>query len=999
MKAFIKRMVSGICAAAMSLSSVSPAVVVFSVESGTQAPAETASAADTAGQVSSSETSAPAAADGTAGESGSQSSVDAAAPAPGTTPESIGSDGSDSLTDTTQTDISYTVTSYCGFISMTPEDPAAWSGSVLDIYIPSDDSMIVLDTLGFFAADGISHALDISVVSAPDTANGEELALYGVKNNELSETPLISRAKAGDKVRVRSDETEGAALVKLPPLSRELTGSVADCTVTAKGTFPQNGVFGVTSLTETYLMGAVEKNELIHPVTELLFGFNTRVNLGVAEFVPAEGESVEISLTAPAVDEAAARGDLLRILAIEDDGSISEIPAFVSEGTLSFTAPHFSAFAVVSDRTAFTVETETEGVGFAVSCGGDSGIPRDAVLTAIPVSGEGYYSNMLSALGWTEEEHIYYNSFFELSLSQGGEKLVPKTPVTVNITFDDTVENKQGLKAVLPGGGSCTAPECRVSEEGVLSFEAADLSVVGVLGAMHKVAEESSEVVEVAVYSLEEQGSTVAVENSASVSAAEEGIETVVAYEFSSREDSVTEAAAEINERESISIYTVENNMPDKVIVEDITGTDELYTLDDSVTAIAVVRDTGLRRQNFELYPDAQDPGRTVTLDGMMPREAAASAVDVTDTLSENGDEGEVRLAAYDITITEGDKEYQPVEGKPISVEITDPRITAGEDIALRHILSDGSFEYIYDLVVEEGRASFEAKGFSVYEIVVPPEPKEKHTDALEISELTSETGFYLYNKLNSDRYFRNCISTGDSNLIAKTNALTEASLWYFENTGSGENKFYLYTYQDEVNKTGKVYMSMNNSGKMSLKEEPDSEFTVEIYGEKGKFYIYHKKYGINQFGGENGKGFGGWDGKDNGSKISARYPDRITEDPQNLDGLEFGLVLYKGTTIDIISVRAEQVTDNKGVTRLKGQKLGIMNDPLNPGKPVFTTGSDYDSVSIWRFTAVPGTEGYYITSETADGVKYMSTPRMTAQKTVTTNFRIPTQADILPRR
>ena len=914
--------------------------------------------------------------------------MDAAALAPGTTPESIGSDGSDSLTDTTQTDISDTVTSYCGYISMTPEDPAAWTGSVLDIYIPSDESMIVLDTLGFFAADGISHALDISVVSAPDTANGEELALYGVKNNELSETPLISRAKAGDKVRVRSDETEGAALVKLPPLSRELTGSVADCTVTAKGTFPQNGVFGVTSLTETYLMGAVEKNELIHPVTELLFGFDTRVNLGVAEFVPAEGKSVEISLTAPAVDEAAARGDLLRILAIEDDGSISEIPAFVSEGTLSFTAPHFSAFAVVSDRTAFTVETETEGVGFAVSCGGDSGIPRDAVLTAIPVSGEGYYSSVLSALGWTEEEHIYYNSFFELSLSQGGEKLVPKTPVTVNITFDDTVENKQGLKAVLPGGGSCTAPECRVSEEGVLSFEAADLSVVGVLGAMHKVAEESSEVVEVAVYSLEEQGSTVAVENSASVSAAEEGIETVVAYEFSSRESSITEAAAEnaaltadgsvgaeINERESISIYTVENNMPDKVIVEDITGTDELYTLDDSVTAIAVVRDTGLRRQNFELYPDAQDPGRTVTLDGMMPKEAAASAVDVTDTLSENGDEGEVRLAAYDITITEGDKEYQPVEGKPISVEITDPRITAGEDIALRHILSDGSFEYIYDLVVEEGRVSFEAKGFSVYEIVVPPEPKDIPDDrinAQELSELTSPTGFYLsITKDGKTYYFANEIV--NTNYIKKVQD-TRNTLWYFEKLDSG--KYHIYTIKDDV----RYYMQMIPNGSMDgwMRLPPDiadaTDFDVSLWkNTEGVFYISYDGRGLNMHGGVSGKGFAGYKKSDDiGAKVVARYPDRITEDPQNLDGLEFGLVLYRGTTSDIISVRAEQVTDNKGVTRLKGQKLGIMSDPLDPGKPVFTTGSDYDSVSIWKFTAVPGTEGYYITSETAEGTKYM---------------------------
>ncbi|MBQ7266393.1 MAG: hypothetical protein IJS61_09880, partial [Firmicutes bacterium] len=65
------------------------------------------------------------------------------------------------------------------------------------------------------------------------------------------------------------------------------------------------------------------------------------------------------------------------------------------------------------------------------------------------------------------------------------------------------------------------------------------------------------------------------------------------------------------------------------------------------------------RRLNFELEPKE---GASVVLEGLMPKNAQAEAVDVTDDCGEN------TIAAYDITITNNGSEYQPGEERPVSV-------------------------------------------------------------------------------------------------------------------------------------------------------------------------------------------------------------------------------------------------------------------------------------------------------------------------------------------
>ena len=70
---------------------------------------------------------------------------------------------------------------------------------------------------------------------------------------------------------------------------------------------------------------------------------------------------------------------------------------------------------------------------------------------------------------------------------------------------------------------------------------------------------------------------------------------------------------------------------------------------------------------SFELYPEDETTEKSVILNGIMPKDASV-------------------LAAYDITITDGESEYQPDEDKPIQVVINDPILSEDNSFELLHI-------------------------------------------------------------------------------------------------------------------------------------------------------------------------------------------------------------------------------------------------------------------------------------------------------------------------
>ena len=186
-----------------------------------------------------------------------------------------------------------------------------------------------------------------------------------------------------------------------------------------------------------------------------------------------------------------------------------------------------------------------------------------------------------------------------------------------------------------------------------------------------------------------------------------------------------------------------------------------------SVTTNAVV-ETYLE-QSLEVYPDRQNNEKYITLNGIMPENASAEAVDVTSEYSEgfpiasdkndNTQSAEL-LAAYDISITGKKGDFQPIDDSPILVEIVDPKIASDCVTQLWHIKDDGEYEQVYDFTIEDGKISFYATGFSVYAIVNASEP-ERVTSADALTSSRAEAGFYLF-------YHENIYFSSDINRLPR---------------------------------------------------------------------------------------------------------------------------------------------------------------------------------------------------------------------------------------
>ena len=207
------------------------------------------------------------------------------------------------------------------------------------------------------------------------------------------------------------------------------------------------------------------------------------------------------------------------------------------------------------------------------------------------------------------------------------------------------------------------------------------------------------------------------------------------------------------------------------------------------------VREDGFCVQSIEVRPEGEESDKRVVLEGLMPENVTAEAVDVTEERDSNV------IAAYDITLTDGEDEFQPEKGNPISVEISDERISAdNENLQLWHILDDGTRVRVLDFTVEDGKISFAATGFSVYEIVDAPAPFTP--DPQDISDLSgftgadSDKGFYFYYLSDGKKnYFTN--SDNGSGCLTEKASVLDASIWYTQKVETNESyyKCYFYTF------------------------------------------------------------------------------------------------------------------------------------------------------------------------------------------------------------
>lgn len=395
-----------------------------------------------------------------------------------------------------------------------------------------------------------------------------------------------------------------------------------------------------------------------------------------------------------------------------------------------------------------------------------------------------------------------------------------------------------------------------------------------------------------------------------------------------------------------------------------------------------------LCQTTLSLFPNGESSETVVTLDGLMPQGATAEAVDVTAdytadvyTNERNAAYTEAQevslLAAYDITISDGKKEYQPDESSPITVTISHAQITAASSIQIWHILDDSSREQITEFTLLDGAVSFSAEGFSIYEIVEVSEPEEIIlTNAQTLSDLDGNPFYMSILKSGTGSYwFMNYINGDTPPSIAKTLNQNSAAVWYFEQVGETGNQYRLYTYVEGV----KTYAAMtirNFSGRlrgaMSLTTDstvPETVFDVTLFnGNNGAFYIAREGYGLNLVSNGTGPGFAGWKNEtDVGSKVVLTNVPQTADDPAELNGKSYGLMVFPSADGDSVGA-AMMSGQGSSAGRRKAQQVNVRSNPMTLGELYVPKDSD---ITMWTFHNISGNQ-YYITAEVDGSTKYL---------------------------
>ena len=531
---------------------------------------------------------------------------------------------------------------------------------------------------------------------------------------------------------------------------------------------------------------------------------------------------------------------------------------------------------------------------------------------------------------------------------------------------------------------------------------------------LYEVMSESTDTAEVTVFSSsDDSGIEVATDTDAEVSA-EEGLEVLENYTISDREEDSDETlwvkadpdeSVSLQPEESMAIYSVEDDEIDDVIIEDIAEADDPCEIEDDVTGLALVKDSGYRHLSFAIDPETGDSysdvedilgAKSVSLDGMMPKNAIAEAVDVTEMYSdaeaasltdaETASSESSIIAAYDITIKDGEDEYQPSANRPIAVAITDPVITTDSNLRVFHIKDDGEKEEITDFSVEDGRVSFSAVGFSVYEIVddvVAP------SDNAFFDAIAAQGGEGFYVSLNAantgtDTYYftgdtKADVGNTDRTGLVITDKVTSqpsnAVKLYFERpSGANANQFNIYIKDGDVKKYIRMFRkSTFDASRSALEYGAEADATLFTLAKNGNnqvqvsakldkegednkthYWVRNTKY--------NKIAIVGYAANNDTSMVWLNI-NGVTIDSLNIDGKTYGLMNYTGGTHGYALM-----ADEDNVHSLV--ELVTHKSAAGGGNILYV--DEGSEVTRWTFhSTVSG--GYTLSGDTVNGTKYLA--------------------------
>ena len=221
---------------------------------------------------------------------------------------------------------------------------------------------------------------------------------------------------------------------------------------------------------------------------------------------------------------------------------------------------------------------------------------------------------------------------------------------------------------------------------------------------------------------------------------------------------------------------------------------------------------------------------------------------------AKNNEIGFARFFDIEILSPEGEK-VEPAASVTVRIRLAD--IPEEEDFwQIVHFGEEGT--ELIQPAREEEQLQFEAASFSVYGAITAPAPTGVN-DLNGRSFTLNIGGNYLTNQTLNENPTK----------IGKTNNADNAAVWNFESTGNG-NEFRIYTMVDGA----KQYLEMTRvNGQSANAALSSSPSTVNVrQNNDGSYTIYKNingtNYYLNQYGGNSGSGYAGWNGDDNNNHM-----------------------------------------------------------------------------------------------------------------------------------
>ncbi|MBR3403636.1 MAG: Ig-like domain-containing protein [Parasporobacterium sp.] len=732
-----------------------------------------------------------------------------------------------------------------------------------------------------------------------------------------------------------------------------------------------------------------------------------------AEGIPWQPEenTVQVHIVDPELSRI--NNEELTIYGLEDESSEAQLSetAQIEENEVVVDAGKSSI--VVIAQQLLEKEITIDGVSYKVTVAYDTtaGIPDGAELSVTDVSedSEAYYLEQAAdILGWREQDSVFYAKVLDIRILYEGEEIQPLTPVTVSVELQDIEETEvtaseaiQALEVVHfheeEDRTEVLAPESTAFAKDAacdVSFETDGFSTFVIAGVFRSLQSWTTDVADVCIQSLDKTLTLNMEAAAADETVLVKGQELLEAYTIndpeglqpiigSVRANVTLDEELTLEELEHIDVYSIRDGALQEMISDTLEPGAQTSVSLNETEGFALVKDTGLREMTLVSEPEI---GQSIVLEGMMPLEAAlqAAAVEelpqVQEAEEEPADTDETLLCAYDISIINSGEKFQPKEGEPIRVEITNDAIgqaiEAGRRLHVWHITDDGEREEITEFAVEGSTVRFEAEGFSAYAIVQGPAAISlgwHRVNSVEEFESKMSTGLYVGH--SDGFYFTNTMYNVNSSRtgIKKTQPAepspgANAAPYYFEKDENG--KYYAYCFDPSNIK--KYVKQLDNSLSLVSDKSQASAFTIEkVSTTDYKWTVLGTGYYWNQQGNASGKGFAAWYENNDGSKLQFWYQDTISSDPYDLDGKTYGLMNWNnaatGRAMMASSVKDEQDnTVNPGA--LEAKSLVVMNTAGYTSQLFVSNDSD---ISLWTFEWKTG-DKYLIKTSAGANLYYL---------------------------